>query len=193
MRALLSCLFAAAMILCGPIPAHARDRPAQDETDEAYSKNEVISAAVHFFGGAAEGIATVVEKAFRDHGRPNGYIMGEEASGAFGVGVRYGDGRLVRKIGGGRKVYWQGPSIGFDVGGNASRVFMLVYNLGRTNDIFQRFPGVEGSYYFVAGVGMHYMQSGRVVLAPLRTGVGLRAGVNLNYIHITPDKSFNPF
>ena len=96
MRALLSCLFAAAMILGVGAPAQARDRPAQDETDEAYSKNEVISAAVRFFGGAAEGIATVVEKAFRDHGRPNGYIMGEEASGAFGVGVRYGVGRLVR-------------------------------------------------------------------------------------------------
>ncbi len=192
MRALLSCLFAA-MLLLGASAAQAKDKPAKDQPEETYSKNEVVDAAVRFFGGAAEGIATVVEKAFNDHGRPSAYITGEEASGAFGIGVRYGDGRLVRKAGGGRKVYWQGPSIGFDVGANASKVFMLVYHLNRTGDIFQRFPGVEGSYYFVAGVGMHYMQSGRMVLAPMRTGVGLRAGVNMNYIHFTPEKSFNPF
>lgn len=193
MRALLSGLLAAALALAATAVDAQETRKRPPAEDPEYSQGEVVDAATRFFGGAAEGIATVVEKAFRDHGRPNAYIMGEEASGAFGVGLRYGQGQLVRKSGGGRRVYWQGPSIGFDVGGNASKVFMLVYNLGGTNSIFQRFPGVEGSYYFVAGVGMHYMQSGRMVLAPMRTGVGLRAGVNMNYIHITPEKSFNPF
>lgn len=192
MRVLLSRLFAA-MLLLGISAAQARDRPTQDQDDEAFTKNEVITAARHFFGGAAEGIATVVEKAFHDHGRPNAYIQGEEGSGAFGVGLRYGEGRLVRKIGGSHRIYWQGPSIGFDVGGNASKVFMLVYNLGRTNDIFRRFPGVEGSYYVFAGVGMHYMRAERMILAPMYAGVGLRAGVNMNYLHFTREKSLNPF
>jgi hypothetical protein len=193
MRALISILFAAMLVLAGPA-AQARDRSQESSDDGSYSKNEVVNAATRFFGGAAEGVATVVEKAFRDHGRPNAYIMGDEASGAIGVGLRYGQGKLVRKgSGSGKWLYWQGPSLGFDLGGNASKVFMLVYNLGPTDEIFQRFPGVEGSYYFVAGVGMHYMQSGRMVLAPMRTGVGLRAGVNMNYIHITREKSFNPF
>lgn len=184
MRALLSCLFALIVAFTAPAAAEPAD---------SYGKDEVIGAATRFFGGAAEGIAQAVEKAFADHGRPNAYITGEEASGAFGVGLRYGEGTLRRKKGGSRRVYWQGPSVGFDIGGNASKVFMLVYNLGGPGDIFQRFPGVEGSYYFVAGVGMHYMQSGRTVLAPMRTGVGLRAGVNMNYIHITREKSWNPF
>lgn len=194
MRALLSGLFAALLLLLtctAAVAQESRKRPPAQES--AYSKGEVIDAATQFFGGAAEGIAQVVEKAFADHGRPNAYVLGEEASGAFGVGLRYGQGRLMRKSGAARSVFWQGPSIGFDIGGNASKVFMLVYNLGGTNSIFQRFPGVEGSYYVVAGVGMHYMQSGRIVLAPMRTGVGLRAGVNMNYIHITPEKSLNPF
>lgn len=193
MRALLSGLFAALLLLTCSAASAQDTRKRDPAAESSYSKGEVIDAATRFFGGAAEGIAQVVEKAFADHGRPNAYIQGEEASGAIGVGLRYGQGRLVRKSGAARSLFWQGPSIGLDIGGNASKVFVLVYNLGGTNSIFQRFPGVEGSYYVVAGVGMHYMQSGRIILAPIRTGVGLRAGVNMNYIHITPEKSINPF
>lgn len=160
--------------------------------EDTFSKDEVLSAAEGFFDGASEGLATVVEKVFADMGRPNAFIAGEEFSGAIGVGLRYGRGQLTRKRGAGRKVFWQGPSIGFDFGGNASKTFVLVYNLAGTDSLFQRFPGVEGTYYFVGGVGVNYQQSGDVVLAPIRVGVGLRGGVNVGYLHYTPKHSWLP-
>ena len=141
----------------------------------------------------SEGLAKAIEKAFRDQGRPNAYITGEEGSGAFVVGLRYGQGTLERKSGARRSVYWNGPSIGWDVGGNASKVFMLVYHLPSEDAIFQRFPGVEGSLYFVAGFGLNYVQSGPIVLAPIRTGVGLRAGASAGYLSFTPRRSWIPF
>ncbi len=167
---------------------------ATEATDDGtYTQNETFNAAADFFGETTAGLAEVMEKVFEDHGSPNAYIPGEEVSGAIGIGVRYGDGTLNRKSGERRKVYWQGPSIGFDVGGNASKVFILVYNLGATDELFQRFPGVEGSIYFVGGVGAHYLRSGDIILAPIRTGVGLRAGVNINYMHMTEESSWLPF
>jgi hypothetical protein len=135
----------------------------------------------------------VIEKAFKDHGRPNAYVKGEEASGAITVGLRYGNGTLVMKGGGSRKVYWQGPSIGFDFGGNVAKVFVLVYHLPKTGAIFQRFPAVDGSFYFVGGVGINYQQRDNIVLAPIRLGVGLRAGASIGYMHYTPKKTYNPF
>jgi hypothetical protein len=135
----------------------------------------------------------VVEKIFGDLGKPNAYITGEEVSGAVAVGLRYGDGRLYRKGQGSVKVYWQGPSIGFDIGANASKSFTLVYNLGRTEEIYQRFPGVEGTYYFIAGIGVNYQRSGRISLAPMRTGVGVRAGVNAGYLSYSRERSWLPF
>jgi hypothetical protein len=135
----------------------------------------------------------VIEKAFKEHGRPNGYIKGEEASGAITVGLRYGDGLLKMKSGGARKVYWQGPSIGFDFGANASKVFILVYHLSSPGQIFQRFPAVDGSFYYVGGAGINYQQRGNVILAPIRLGVGLRAGASIGYMHYTPKKTYIPF
>ena len=153
----------------------------------------MIRDAEAFFGKSTEGLAKVIEKAFKEQGRPNAYIKGEEASGAITVGLRYGNGTLVMKDGSTRKVWWQGPSIGFDVGGNVAKVFVLVYHLPRASAIFQRFPGVDGSFYYIGGVGINYQQRNKIVLAPIRLGVGLRAGASIGYMHYTPKKTYNPF
>lgn len=161
--------------------------------DDTYSVDEITEKARGFFGETTKGLAKAVEKVFADHGRPNGYITGEEASGAIIVGARYGEGILTMKKAGDTQVYWQGPSIGFDFGGNASKVFTLVYHLPGPDAIFERFPGVDGSFYVIAGVGVNYQQSGDVILAPMRTGVGLRAGANVGYLHYNREHSWNPF
>ena len=161
--------------------------------EDTYDQQTVYQAAADFFGDSAEGLAKVIEKVFKEKGRPNGYITGEEGGGAIAVGLRYGQGVLRLKRGGSHKVYWQGPSIGWDIGGNASKVFTLVYHLPSSGQIFQRFPGVEGSLYVVAGYGVNYQQSGHIILAPIRSGVGLRAGANVGYLHYTRKKTWNPF
>lgn len=166
--------------------------PALAAEDDTYTQNEIVDAVANFFGVTSQAAAEVVEKIFADLGRPNAYIRGEELSGAIGVGLRYGEGTMIRKGYRNRKVYWQGPSIGFDLGANASKCFTLVYNINRQEEIFQRFPGVEGSYYFIAGIGVNYQRSGRISLAPMRTGVGLRAGVNAGYLHYTPEEEWFP-
>ncbi|MCK5425873.1 MAG: DUF1134 domain-containing protein [Emcibacter sp.] len=166
-----------------------------DETNYAntYDEKSIVNAASDFLGGGSEAIAKVIEKAFKDLGRPNGYIIGTEVSGALVVGARYGDGTLTHKIEGDTRVYWKGPSIGFDVGANGSRVFALVYNLHDVEELYQRFPAVEGSAYFIGGVGMNYQQRGDIIIAPIRVGVGLRLGVNLGYMHITKKRDWIPF
>ncbi|MEX2451371.1 MAG: DUF1134 domain-containing protein [Rhodospirillales bacterium] len=161
--------------------------------DDTYSQEEVLNKARGFFGETTKGLAKAVEKVFQEKGRPNAVITGEEASGAFGVGARYGKGELTKKGGAPIKVFWQGPSVGFDIGGNASKAFVLVYNLKSTDSIFQRFPGVDGSFYVIAGVGVNYLQSGDIILAPMRTGVGLRAGASIGYLHFTKEHSWIPF
>ncbi len=145
------------------------------------------------FGKGAEGAAKLVEKAFKDLGRPNGYIVGREASGAFFVGLRYGSGTLYSKIEGEMPVYWTGPSLGFDVGGDGSRVFTLVYHLDDTADLFHRFPGGEGKAYFVGGFTATYNQRDRVILVPIKLGVGLRLGVNGGWVHYTRESRLAPF
>ncbi len=176
------------LALAAPMSASA-----QENTTDKYTEDEVLEASKQFFGDTSKNLATIIEKIFKDQGEPNAYITGEEAAGAIAVGVRYGNGWLHRKAGGTRRVFWQGPSLGFDLGGNASKVFTLVYNLGGTNDIFQRFPGVEGTVYVVGGFGVNYQQRGNVILAPIRTGVGLRAGANIGYLHYTREQEILPF
>ena len=163
--------------------------------DETYSADEIVQKAAGFFGTTTEAVAKAVERVFSRYGQPNAYIAGGEGSGAFFVGLRYGEGDLYMKSSGDRpmKVYWQGPSIGFDFGANASKSFTLVYNLPNPEAIYERFPGLEGSAYFVAGIGVNYQQSGRVVLAPMRTGVGLRAGVNGGYLSYAKERNWIPF
>lgn len=165
---------------------------AQDK-ENTYDEDSVLKAATEFFGQTTEGLAKVIEKAFKEQGRPNAYIKGEEAGGALTVGLRYGEGELLMKGGGSAKVYWAGPSIGFDVGGNASKVFTLVYRLPKAAAIYQRFPGVDGSLYYVGGAGINYQRRNGITLAPIRLGVGLRAGASVGYLHYRPEKTFNPF
>jgi hypothetical protein len=164
-----------------------------EEQDDTFTENEITRSAADFFGITTEATAKAVQRVFREQGRPDAYIKGDEGSGAFVVGLRYGSGWLIRKTHDPKKVFWRGPSVGFDVGGNASKVFTLVYNLKREERLFQRFPGVEGSYYFVAGIGVLYQRSGGVTLAPMRTGVGLRAGVNAQYQEYSEKRDWFPF
>jgi hypothetical protein len=160
---------------------------------ETYSQDELVDAVSDFFGVTAEAAASVLERIFADLGRPVGYVAGEEVSGAIGVGLRYGEGYLTMKNGIREKVYWRGPSVGFDTGGNASRVFVLVYNLHDTDQLFQRFPGVEGSAYLVAGMGVNYQRADHITLAPIRSGVGLRLGANVGYLAYTRERAWLPF
>lgn len=160
---------------------------------EGYTANEIANVAGNFFGETSEGIAKAIERVFAEQGKPVAYIVGEEASGAIGVGLRYGRGTLTYRDGAAMAVFWQGPSIGWDFGGNASKVMTLVYDLQTTGELFQRFPGVDGSLYFVAGVGVNYQRNGEITLAPIRTGVGLRAGANVGYLNYTRKQQILPF
>lgn len=166
---------------------------AADSDKDTYDKDTTLKEAAAFFGESTEGLAKVIEKAFADHGRPNGYIKGEEVSGAIVLGLRYGNGTITLKNGGTRTVHWTGPSIGFDAGANAAKVFVLVYNLPAASAIYQRFPAVEGSFYYVAGAGINYQKKDKIVLAPIRLGVGLRGGVNIGYLSYSREKTWMPF
>jgi len=161
--------------------------------DDSYNKDEVLEKAKGFFGSTTKGLAEGIEKVFNDLGRPNAYIEGEEFGGAFVIGLRYGRGKLNRKLGLPTEIFWQGPSVGFDFGGNVSKVFTLIYKLTNANDMFRRFPGVDGSLYVIAGISLNYQQAGDTVLVPIRTGVGLRAGANVGYLHYNQDHSWLPF
>jgi hypothetical protein len=172
----------------GPPPA-AQQQPHGDE----FSPGELIDAGHHFFGGVSRGLALVVQKAVSQWGQPNGYILGEEASGAFVGGLRYGDGTLYTKNAGDVRVFWEGPTVGFDAGADGARTMMLVYNLPRTQAIYDRFGGVNGSAYFVGGFGMTALTANDVVLVPIRTGVGLRLGANVGYLKFTSRPTWNPF
>lgn len=166
---------------------------AADEEDRTYHEDEIVHAGANFFGVTTEEFAKAVQRVFREQGEPDAYIKGDEGSGAFVVGLRYGSGWLIRKGHEPVKVYWQGPSVGFDFGGNASKAFTLIYNLRHEDRLFQKFPGVDGSFYFVAGIGVNYERADGITLAPMRTGVGLRAGANVGYLTFTREKSLNPF
>jgi hypothetical protein len=158
-----------------------------------FSPEELISAGHHFFGGVSRGLAMIVEKAVSQWGQPNGYILGEEGSGAFVGGLRYGDGTLYTKNAGDLRVFWQGPTVGFDAGADGARTMMLVYNLPRTNAIFDRFGGVDGSAYFVGGFGMTALTANDITLVPIRSGVGMRLGANVGYLKFTSRPTWNPF
>jgi hypothetical protein len=165
----------------------------QGSLTDNYSSDELVDKGGEFFGSVAQGLASLVERAVGQFGQPNGYILGEEASGAAFIGARYGEGTLYTRNQGDYPVFWQGPSIGLDVGGDGSKVMVLVYNLSTVNDVFGRFPGVDGSAYVVGGLGMTVMKSGDVVMVPIRSGVGLRAGVNVGYLKFTDEPTWNPF
>ena len=168
---------------------------AEQTTDAAstYQRDDLLSAGEGVFGKGAAGLAGILEKILRSQGRPNAYIAGHEAAGAFIIGLRYGSGIMTHKVEGQMPVFWTGPSIGFDAGGDADKVFVLVYNLYDTADLYHRFPQVEGRLYFVGGFAATYLRRGHVVLIPIRLGVGYRAGVNLGYMKITHKTRWMPF
>ena len=174
-------------------PAFAADEKKKVADGDTFDQDTVMHDAEAFFGKGAEGLGRVIEKAFKENGRPVGYIKGQEAAGAITVGLIYGDGTLVMKNAKARRVFWSGPSIGFDLGANASKVFVLVYHLPKPGAIFQRYPAVDGSFYYVGGAGINYQRRGGITLAPIRLGVGLRAGASIGYVHYTPKKTYNPF
>ena len=158
-----------------------------------YSSNEIVDAGHRFFGTISRGLAQIVEKAGSQFGLPNGYVLGQEAGGAVVAGLRYGEGILYTKNAGDLRVFWQGPSVGFDFGGEGARTMMLIYNLPATDAIYQRFAGIDGSAYFIGGFGMTALTADNIVLVPIRSGVGLRLGANLGYLKFTPQSTWNPF
>jgi len=172
------------------IAAAAADGGAKPET---YSDDEVTKAASEFFATGAKDLAQVLGKVLKEKGQPVAIIRGEEAAAAIAVGLRYGHGELLYKGAGARKVYWQGPSLGFDLGANASKTFVLVYGLANADALFQRFPGVDGSLYFIGGFGVNYLQNSAGSLAPVRFGVGWRQGINVGYMNFSRSKRYNPF
>jgi hypothetical protein len=186
----------------GPSQAQANPPPPAEPAPPAgnaahqsgqYSSNEIIDAGHRFFGTISRGLAQIVEKAGSQWGLPNGYVLGQEAGGAVVAGLRYGEGILYTKNAGDLRVYWQGPSLGFDFGGDGARTMMLVYNLPATDAVYQRFIGIDGSAYFVGGLGMTALTFNNIVVVPIRSGIGFRLGANVGYLKFTPSATWNPF
>ena len=172
--------------------AFAVPDPAQPE---AYSSNEVIESGHQFFGSISRGLGEGVETLTSKWGRPNAYILGQEAGGAFIGGLRYGEGEMYTRNAGRRRVFWEGPSLGFDAGADGDRTMMLIYNLPAVEAIHQRFAGIDGSAFFIGGLGFTSLSSpsGDVVVTPIRSGIGARLGVSLGYLKFTPGPTWNPF
>ncbi len=181
-------LVAAMFVLVGVLAFSTSASRAQQ-----YTAQEILDSGHRFFGSTSGGLASVVEKVFASYGLPNGYVLGEEGSGAFVGGLTYGEGTLYTKNAGDHKVFWQGPSLGWDFGGQGSRTMILVYNLDDINNLYDRYGGVAGSAYIVAGVGFNVLKRGNILLVPVRTGVGARLGVNLGYLKLTQQPTWNPF
>lgn len=165
----------------------------RSQASATFQKDDLIGAAEGVFGKGASGLAGIIEDILKEQGEPNAYIAGREASGAIGIGLRYGSGELFHKVEGQRKVYWTGPSIGFDIGGDANKVFVLVYNLYDSQELYKRFPQGEGRVYFVGGFSASYLRRGDVVLIPVRMGVGWRLGVNAGYMKFSEKQRWLPF
>lgn len=172
--------------------ANAQLRPIE-QNQPHYSLQEIIDSGHTFFGKTASGIAVAIQNIFSQYGYPNAYILGEEASGAFFAGLTYGEGKLFTKNYGQHKVFWQGPSVGWDFGGQGSRLMILVYNLNDTNNLWGRYGGISGSAYLIAGVGFHVLKRHNILLIPVRTGIGARLGINVGYLKLTPKPTWNPF
>jgi hypothetical protein len=171
-----------------------QSRPQTQATNvEPYQQDTILREAETFFGRGAQGVADVLNRVFTDNGPPEAYIKGEEGGGAVGVGLRYGHGTVYFRDGTSEKVYWRGPSLGLDFGGSAAKTFVLIYNIASLDELYQRFGGVEGSLYFIGGVGVNYNRQGEVILAPVRFGLGWRQGVSVGYLHVSPDRSWIPF
>jgi hypothetical protein len=188
-----SALTAAFFLAACPCPAPAQTVPPPEQQQPAFTSSELVSTGEQFFGTVSRGLASLIERAVGQWGLPNGYVLGEEAGGAFFGGLRYGEGMLYTKNAGDLKVFWQGPTLGWDFGGDGARTMMLVYSLPATQAIYNRFAGVGGSAYFVGGFGMTALTATNIVLVPIRSGVGFRLGANVGYLKFTPQPTWNPF
>jgi hypothetical protein len=175
------------------LPPVVMAAPAPTAEELQFSVEDIRAAGRGFFGTVSAELAGVIEYAFKSYGRPTGYILGTEGGAALLAGLRYGEGTLVTKRDGERRIYWQGPSVGYDFGLAGSRTLVLVYNLADPQDMLARFGGVDGSAYLVGGVGLTLLKKGPIILAPIRTGLGLRVGANVGYLKFTSQPSFNPF
>lgn len=189
-------LFATFMTLSSSLPVAITAQAAPSSGE--YTSGEIVSAGHQFFGSVSNGLASVMERAISIYGQPNGYIIGQEASGAFIAGLRYGEGTLYTKNAGTRPVFWQGPTIGWDFGGDGARTMMLVYDLPQIDKIYRRFAGVNGSAYLVGGVGMTVLthtDTGQkpMYVVPIRTGIGARLGINVGYLKFSERATWNPF
>ncbi|MBC2861043.1 DUF1134 domain-containing protein [Stappia sp. 28M-7] len=185
--------FAATLVLGLAALLSAGVPQARAQQPEQYSQGELVDAGHRFFGQLSGGLASVVERAVSQYGQPNGYILGEEGSGALLAGARYGEGQLYTRNAGNHKVFWQGPSFGWDIGGDGARVMMLVYNLPDTSAIYRRYVGVNGSAYLIGGFGMTVLSNHDIYVVPVRAGVGARLGVNVGYLKFTDQPTWNPF
>ncbi|MBV9567379.1 MAG: DUF1134 domain-containing protein [Hyphomicrobiales bacterium] len=183
------------MLVAGFPFSHAAEAaaPVRGESPDTFEPGEVINSGHRFFGSVSRGLASVVEEATRRWGRPNGYVLGQEASGAFIGGLRYGEGTLFTRNAGDTHVYWEGPSVGFDWGGDGARTMMLAYGLPAVDALFTRYVGINGSAYFVGGFGMTALAANESVVVPIRSGVGFRLGANIGYLKFTPQATWNPF
>ena len=188
LRAFATFLFAL-LLISGTVPG----ANAQAANSSQYNMQEIIDAGHGFFGTTSGGLAKIVEKAFQSYGLPNGYVLGQEASGALIGGLTYGEGQLYTKNAGQHDLFWQGPSIGWDYGGDGNRTMMLVYNLPSVEAVYSRFGGVSGSAYVIAGLGMTVLKRGDILVVPIRTGVGARLGINIGYLKMTQTPTWNPF
>jgi len=185
---------ALALAAASPLALCARALAATQPTQpEAFSIDEIVDSGHRFFGSISRGLAEAVQEAARRWGLPNAYILGQEASGAFVGGLRYGEGKMYTRNAGNQPVYWQGPSFGFDWGADGDRTMMLVYNLPAVGSIYQRFGGVDGSAYLVGGFGFTALDAAGVIVVPIRTGIGARLGVNVGYLKFTDQATWNPF
>jgi hypothetical protein len=173
--------------------AAALSGPARADAPAPFQPDEIIDSGHRFFGAVSRGLAEVVQEAGRRWGLPNGYVLGQEASAAFVGGLRYGEGKLYTRNAGDEKIFWQGPSVGFDAGADGDRTMMLVYSLPAVHAIFRRFGGIDGSAYFVGGFGFTALGSDNVIVVPIRSGVGARLGVNVSYLKFTSHATWNPF
>lgn len=163
------------------------------QRSDTFSPDELVNEGHKFFGTVSRELAQVIERATKQWGEPNGYILGQEGGGAFVGGLRYGEGQLFTRFAGGRRVFWQGPSLGWDFGGQGARTMMLVYNLTSPDAIYQRFAGVNGSAYLIGGFGMTALTANNILVVPIQSGVGARLGVNVGYVKFTPQSTWNPF
>ncbi len=186
-----------ALPLASALPASAKQLTtgsvSRAESNSTYSAEEIVATGHQFFGKTTRGLAEAIEYVFREQGEPSAYIIGEEGSGAIIGGLRYGEGTIYYKNGAKKHIFWQGPSIGWDFGGNGSRTMTLVYGSQSPEDLYTRFGGVEGSAYLIGGMGVNFERKDQITLAPIRTGLGARLGANVGYLKYSPRATWNPF